>query len=140
MLNPIPRHVPRGPSTCTVDTGSALLTFLLFEVGGTSIVRLTSGGNERIAPPIREAHGSDVEKARGLDEQLNAGSKNAGRQPTGDDDAITCRRQRLPVGANMIALEGDELLQEAEKWTLNDSLLKAGSVGALSEAAALASL
>jgi hypothetical protein len=59
-----------------VDSGSDLLTlFLLFEEGGSSILKLTSGGNERVAPPTREAHGTDVENARGPFGQQNAGGE-----------------------------------------------------------------
>lgn len=105
--------VPRGPSTCTVDTGSDLLIrFLFFGVRGARIVRLTSRGRESVAPPTREALGLEAENGRTLGVQMKAGRRKAGRHPTGDVCVVSCRRYRPPLGDNMAVVYEDGLIHD----------------------------
>jgi len=113
--------VPRGPSTCTVDTGSDLLVrFLFLGVGGARIVMLTSSGRESVAPPTREAHGVEVENGRTLGVQMKAGRRKAGRHPTGEGCVVSCRRYRAPLGDSMAVVYEDAFDPRRGSWQLSD--------------------
>lgn len=46
--------LPRGPSISTVFEDSTLLMAALFDLGGSRILRSTSGGRDKAAAPIRD--------------------------------------------------------------------------------------
>lgn len=69
---------PRGPSISTVRGGSVRLTLRpCFDVSGSSMRNVTSGGSESGARPILEWHLEHVEKCEVLD--VKAGTRKAGK-------------------------------------------------------------
>ena len=69
--------MPKGPSTATIAGGSTRATSLSRFVGSMT-VRLTPGGRDTGAAPIRDAHCGDWENDRGFAAEMNAGIRKSG--------------------------------------------------------------
>ena len=70
---------PKGPSTSIFRGTSTLVTICLGFAGGSIIFKVTSGGKEMGASPIREAHSGVVENGRARFAVLKAGVRKSGR-------------------------------------------------------------
>lgn len=86
--------VPRGPSTSKTRGGSILVTSFLL-LGGSSILKLTSGGTDTAAEPIREAHRAVFEKDRLVGVFVKAGTRNSGSDEARFEGVLKARRGRL---------------------------------------------
>ena len=96
--------IPSGPSTSTILAGSVLVTLArLFDIGGSRRRRFTSGGMEMVAPPIREAHGCELEKGRGVVAPQNAGTRKSGIVAVGLFGFTMCSMHWRRMGDSMAA-------------------------------------
>lgn len=69
---------PKGPSTSIIRGTSTLVIIFFCFAGGSTIVKVTSGGNETGASPIRDAHRGVVENGRTFAVE-KAGIRKSGR-------------------------------------------------------------
>ena len=98
-------NIPSGPSTSTICGGSTLVIALFVE-GGSNRRRLTSGGIDTGALPIRDRHCEEQEKDRVVGVAAKAGRRKSGIA-INTLDPVALLRFAIRIGDSIL---GDKLL------------------------------